>query len=150
MTIYRWIFHEITGVSDNVVEKIKTRCVSNNGFQNHSVYERNKKHPADLDKTYMKNAMWNKRMRFACRVINPLNAELNSICYLLALLGAHHFLHVSRIRVKTKQRHWIVIYNNYCFSLGEIWRLRCILDGGQFQQNVYNHNIKHLLLYIWL
>jgi hypothetical protein len=26
---------------------------------------------------------------------NPLNAELNPICYLLALL-AHHFLHVSR------------------------------------------------------
>ena len=23
---------------------------------------------------------------------NPLNAELNPICYLLALLGAHHFL----------------------------------------------------------
>jgi hypothetical protein len=33
-------------------------------------------------------------------VFNPLNAELNPICYLLALLGAHHFLHVSRIRVK--------------------------------------------------
>ena len=32
--------------------------------------------------------------------INPLNAELNPICYLLALLGAHHFLHVSRIKVK--------------------------------------------------
>jgi len=31
---------------------------------------------------------------------NPLNAELNPICYLLAILGAHHFLHVSRIRVK--------------------------------------------------
>ena len=31
--------------------------------------------------------------------VNPLNAELNPICYLLALL-AHHFLHVSRIRVK--------------------------------------------------
>ena len=30
--------------------------------------------------------------------INPLNPELNPICYLLALL-AHHFLHVSRIRV---------------------------------------------------
>ena len=28
---------------------------------------------------------------------NPLNPELNPICYLLALLGAHHFLHVSRI-----------------------------------------------------
>jgi len=31
---------------------------------------------------------------------NPLNAELNPICYLRALL-AHHFLHVSRIRVKS-------------------------------------------------
>ena len=34
-------------------------------------------------------------------VINPLNPELNPICYLLAVLGAHHFLHVSRIRVKS-------------------------------------------------
>ena len=33
-------------------------------------------------------------------LINPLNPELNPICYLLALL-AHHFLHVSRIRVKS-------------------------------------------------
>ena len=32
--------------------------------------------------------------------INPLNPELNPICYLLALLGAHRFLHFSRIRVK--------------------------------------------------
>ena len=32
--------------------------------------------------------------------INPLKPKLNPICYLLALLGAHHFLHVSRIRVK--------------------------------------------------
>ena len=32
--------------------------------------------------------------------INPLNAELNPICHLLALLGVHHFLHVSRIRFK--------------------------------------------------
>ena len=31
--------------------------------------------------------------------LNPLNAELNPICYLLALL-VHHFLHVSRKRVK--------------------------------------------------
>jgi len=32
--------------------------------------------------------------------INPLKPELIPICYLLALLGAHHFLHVSRIKVK--------------------------------------------------
>jgi hypothetical protein len=34
------------------------------------------------------------------RDINPLNTKLNPICHLLALLGAHHILHVSRIRVK--------------------------------------------------
>ena len=33
-------------------------------------------------------------------VLNPLKPELNPICYLLALLGALNFLHVSRIRVK--------------------------------------------------
>jgi hypothetical protein len=32
--------------------------------------------------------------------INPLKPELYPICYLLVLL-AHHFLHVSRIRVKS-------------------------------------------------
>ena len=33
-----------------------------------------------------------------CRTINPLNAELNPICHMLALL-AHHIFHVSRLRV---------------------------------------------------
>jgi hypothetical protein len=33
-------------------------------------------------------------------MVNPVNAELNPICHLLALLGAHHILHVGRIRVK--------------------------------------------------
>ena len=28
-----------------------------------------------------------------------LNAELNPICHLLALLEAHHILHINRIRV---------------------------------------------------
>jgi hypothetical protein len=31
--------------------------------------------------------------------INPLNAKLNPICHLLALLGAHPIRHVSRIGV---------------------------------------------------
>ena len=39
----------------------------------------------------------------------PLNAELNPICCLLALLGAHHFLHVSRIRVK-RLIHFLLIF----------------------------------------
>jgi hypothetical protein len=32
-------------------------------------------------------------------ILNPSNAELNPICQLLALLGAHPILHVSRIKV---------------------------------------------------
>ena len=34
-----------------------------------------------------------------CQYFNPSNAQLNPICHLLALLGAHHILDVSRIRV---------------------------------------------------
>jgi hypothetical protein len=35
--------------------------------------------------------------------INPLNAELNPTCHLLALLGAHHIFHVSGLRVKEEK-----------------------------------------------
>ena len=38
--------------------------------------------------------------RKVSQVFNPFNAELNSICHLLALLGVY-FLHLSRIRVKS-------------------------------------------------
>ena len=36
---------------------------------------------------------------------NPLNAELNPTCPLLALVGAHHILHVSRVRVNSIMRY---------------------------------------------
>ena len=41
---------------------------------------------------------------------NPLNPELNPICYLLALLGAHHFLHISRIKVKSLTLRLLMSY----------------------------------------
>jgi hypothetical protein len=41
--------------------------------------------------------------------INPLKAELNPICHLLALL-VHHFLHISRVRVKQKHTKHTAIY----------------------------------------
>ena len=44
------------------------------------------------------------------RSFNPLNAELNPICHLLALLGVHHFLHVSRIRVKSLSLRLLISY----------------------------------------
>ena len=49
--------------------------------------------------------------------VNPLNAELNPICHLLTLLGVH-FLHVSRIRVKSLTLRllmsYIYIWSTYC------------------------------------
>ena len=56
-----------------------------------------------------------------CSPFNPLNPELNPICYLLALLGAHHFLYVSRIRVKLLTFRLLMSYiyiwstNSWCF-----------------------------------
>ena len=41
---------------------------------------------------------------------NPLNAELNPICHLLTLLGAHHFLHVNRVRVKSLTLRLLMSY----------------------------------------
>jgi len=35
--------------------------------------------------------------------IKPLNVELNLICHLVVLLGAHHILHVSRVSVKVNK-----------------------------------------------
>ena len=56
----------------------------------------------------MHTALWwgNLRERTRLRLenniemdLNPLNAELNPIRHLLALVGARHIVHVSRIRV---------------------------------------------------
>ena len=53
--------------------------------------------------------------------INPLNAQLNPICQLLALLGVHHFLHFSRIRVKSLTLRllmsYIYIYMEHLFLM---------------------------------
>jgi hypothetical protein len=56
--------------------------------------------------------------------INPLNAELNPICHLLALLGAHLIFHVSRIRVKLAQdrdklRAVVSTLMNFCVPYSE-------------------------------
>ena len=42
------------------------------------------------------------------KFFNPLNAELNPIRYLLALVGAHHIVHVSGIRVNRPIAYCIV------------------------------------------
>jgi len=44
-------------------------------------------------------------------MINPLKAKLNPTCHLLTLLGAHHILHVSRVRVKNGNLSQNITYN---------------------------------------
>jgi len=54
---------------------------------------------------------------------NPLNAELNPICHLLALL-AHHILHVSRVRVNSYNHHFPVNQHIlYCSDISLIHHL---------------------------
>ena len=43
------------------------------------------------------------KLHFNLAVFNPINAELNPICHLLALLEARHILHVSRVRVNASK-----------------------------------------------
>jgi hypothetical protein len=57
-------------------------------------------HQQLLDELTLLRKPWHHLTSLIEKQINPLNPELNPIWYLLALLGAHHFLHVSRIRVK--------------------------------------------------
>ena len=65
--------------------------------------------------------------------INPLNAELNPICHFLALLGVHHFLHVSRIRVKSLNLRllmsYIYIYDISSLRVKEITNSCCLLGS---------------------
>ena len=52
-------------------------------------------------------------------VLKPLNAELNLICHLPALLGAHHILHVSRTRVN-------MLFNPFVTSGIYTYRYVCV------------------------
>jgi hypothetical protein len=66
-----------------------------------------------------------KTFRLVAQCINPLNAELNPICHLLALLGAHHILHVSRIR-DNQLRHRVPLHRMEYFK---------IIDAQQAKEN---------------
>jgi len=75
-------------------------------------------------------------------LFNLLNAELNSICHLLALLGAHHILHVSRIRVNTFLQFRLSI----C-----IYSLFYILPYSQYVvHNVANYSLQNSLFLFYL
>jgi len=54
------------------------------------------------------------------KLFSHLDVELNHICQILALLGTHHILHVSRIRVnkqalKNSGGFINILFNDYTF-----------------------------------
>jgi hypothetical protein len=78
------------------------------------------------------------RLNWRPRRFNPLNAELNPICHLLALLGGATIVVVSRLRVKTYTK-----IASTCFGLTTILRER-IIDLRQ-SYNYENNRFCHLL-----
>ena len=86
--------------------ELKIIPVVSNNVQFHLIYIRSSKgstHSLKIWMQYKNKCAQTISLRVTfhtCYSIKPLNSELNPICHLLALLGAHHFLHVSRIRVK--------------------------------------------------
>jgi hypothetical protein len=71
------------------------------------------------------------------RIVNPLNAELYPICFLLVLL-AHHFLHVSRIMVKSLTFRLLMSYMYiyiYDISTLRVKRTSIILSSSLLDHN---------------
>ena len=90
---------------------------------------------------------WRQTMQFTVHVqtglamfelraaVNPLNTELNPICHLMALLGAHHILHISRIGFKLALQYWQCLEKNFkqcviiCWAgVKDILRIWCVVD----------------------
>jgi hypothetical protein len=74
-------------------------------------------------------------VRISDLAINPLNSELNPICHLLALLGAHHILHVSKIRVKS--------HASYIYRTGVPLPSRCCILYIFISTNISTEYFKH-------
>ena len=96
LVILYWLYYIYIYKTDLYIDlpiyniiKIKIFCLDNTNNQTITV-----KQTSDLIKAIVNQ---NYSMLY---ILNTLKAKLNSICHLLASLGAHHILHVSRVRVK--------------------------------------------------
>jgi len=83
------------------------------------------------------------------QIFNPLNSQLNPICHLLALLEAHHILHVSRIRVKLyTQLTFFVWLQVVCMALYSVgFFLVPLLQSGMASCNWMKWKLHHTLSY---
>jgi hypothetical protein len=56
--------------------------------------------------------------------INPLNAELNPICHLLVLLGAHPIFHINRIKVKKRTHFHLTMYFRLRYKAATVYAMK--------------------------
>jgi len=84
-------------------------------------------------------------------VFNPLNAELNLICHLLALLGVHHFLHVSRIRVNVLAGSSLPVIDMFVsmYQKWHAWRRNSYKLGIPLMSIMFVWNIHYTVVYMW-
>ena len=90
--------------------------------------------------------------------LNPLNDELNPICHLLALLGAHPILHISRIRVLMLQTTSVLFkkkhgfYNKKssvdCITLWYLTlpNLSCTVNEASKKESLKTNNIRNFCI----
>jgi hypothetical protein len=62
------------------------------------------KNPTKIEEMQQKNLF--QKLNHYTLPFNTLNAKLKPFCHLLALLGTHPILHVSRIGVKRQITEW--------------------------------------------
>jgi hypothetical protein len=62
-------------------------------------------------------------------LINPLNTKLNPFYHLLALLGAHHILHISRVRVNASKAKYMNMNRNMTNLEQDVTMNRQVLEG---------------------
>ena len=71
--------------------------------------------------------------------VNPLNAELNPTCHLLALLGAHPILYISRIRVNSVglcNGYWtLALPACYSLTVPQPWHFSFFVLSVSIQNN---------------
>jgi hypothetical protein len=83
------------------------------------------------------------------QIFSPLNAELNPIYHLLALLETHHILHISRIRVKlyTQLRVSVWLQVVYMALYSDVLFLVPVLQSGMASCNWMKWKLHHTLSY---
>ena len=113
-TIFRTHYTTETPSLKNRHTEKYSKCLMRNGYYNfYSISQWLDKLRVDAPNSMLTSTEWYQSSNNHSSGFNSLNAELNPSCHLLALVGAHHILHVSRVRVGHKPAY---LYRNITYG----------------------------------